>query len=182
MREHRHTAYDAMDAAGVFKGNLANRQSKQFKKAEFPKMVYHPQGERRVTTKGRREYIGGEWMLLGQQTAIVDKIANDAREYEELRAAGWHDHPAKAIAASGKQAPAMGGAASTDAEEAALLARKAKLQKDIKEMEVAVLAGVAKAKATPAVVIPQMSMPSIPAKGAIVAGPNGSVNTTPIAH
>jgi hypothetical protein len=121
---NRFTLFDMMDAKGVFSSNPANPDSVDpiegtslyTGPVEFPKMFYHPEAERRVLNPGEALRDGqgnpvldrnGDQIIRGLQTEIIWQIASNASEAEKLRAAGWHDHPAKALAAAGQEAPAI---------------------------------------------------------------------------
>jgi hypothetical protein len=83
-------------------------------------MFYHPEGLEKVIVPGRSMVnpVTGEALLdrngnqieRGEQREIVWQTANSEEEEARLRAAGWWDHPAKALAAAGKPAPAMSSA------------------------------------------------------------------------
>src|SRR5215471_635883 len=105
-RAHRFTIYDVMEAQGILDENKANTSSPDYGgPLEYPKMFYHPRGETRVTQ--RAEIIATPLgpQKVGEQLELVHRIANNADEERAFRELGWHDHPSKAIAASGKEAP-----------------------------------------------------------------------------
>ena len=119
---NRFTVFDMLEAKGAFSSNPANSDSTDPTEGtslysgpvEFPKMFYHPDGEVRVLVPGEvlldrdgQPRIGrnGEEIILGRQTEIIWQIATTSAEAKKLIAAGWHDHPAKAIAAAGGEAP-----------------------------------------------------------------------------
>jgi hypothetical protein len=107
-RAHRFTVFDVMEAQGVFDVNPANTSSPDYRgPLPYPKMFYHPQGKTRVIQKA--EIIGTPMgpIKVGEQTELISRIANDADEEAALRAMGWHDHPARAIGASGAEMPPM---------------------------------------------------------------------------
>jgi hypothetical protein len=115
MPGHRFTIYDAMEARGDFRRNPANVGAVDSEglatyrgPVQYPQMFYHPEGLTRVTVPAERVQIGGEWKSVGEQREIIWQIANNAAEAAKLAEAGWHDHPAKAIKASGRPAPSMG--------------------------------------------------------------------------
>lgn len=99
----RFTIYDAMEQNGVFASNPANPGARdndgnnihQF--AEYPKMLYHPEGEERVvvpaeivmTPLGPREN--------NEQKELIHKVVNSSEEEKVLRAEGWLGHPAEAM-------------------------------------------------------------------------------------
>lgn len=107
-RAARFTIYDVMEAKGVFEDNPANASSPQYKgPQEYPKMLYHPKGEERVTQKAEILATPMGPIRVGEQKEIIYRIVMNEEDDKSLRAVGWHDHPAKAIAASGKEAPPM---------------------------------------------------------------------------
>lgn len=100
----RFTIYDAMEQNGIFSSNPANPGSRDNDgnslytgPVEFPKMLYHPEGEQRiivpaeivVTPLGPRE--------LNEQKEMLHLIVNNQAEADAALAEGWHDHPAKAL-------------------------------------------------------------------------------------
>jgi hypothetical protein len=108
-RKNRYTIFDLMDDRGVFEKNPANAVSPQYAgPIPYPKMLYHPMGELRVTQKSETLMTPYGPKEVGEQKELISRIVQDAEEEEVARAEGWHDHPAKAIAASGKPAPAVG--------------------------------------------------------------------------
>lgn len=137
-RSQMHTVYNVMAAKGVFAKNPANADSQAEDgtrlysgPVQYPQMLYHPLGT-------EREASPGEWIdtpngpkLVGRHTELIWKIAKTEAEGNELRSLGWHDHPAKAIAASGKEAPAMGAGSQIQSQEQEI----ARLQAQIEEMK-----------------------------------------------
>lgn len=113
-RSNRMTIYDLMDAKGVFAANPANAgamsaddgHSLYVGPVEYPKMLYHPDGEQEVLVPERTEPTPTGPVKVPAQLAMKYKVVKDETEEEELRAAGWHDHPADALAARGEVAPA----------------------------------------------------------------------------
>ena len=104
-RDRIHTVYDNMERKGMFAGNPANAGARDPKgrqlykgPVQFPRMVYSPDGEFRITTPAEPVMTALGPKLVGEQRALVDKIAETAEEYEELRAAGWLDTPGEALA------------------------------------------------------------------------------------
>jgi len=107
-RHSRYTVYDAMDSKGVFEMNPANSTSPSYVgPQEFPKMFYHPSGKQRVIQKAEILQTPYGPIKVGEQYELISRIVQDPEEEARARTAGWHDHPAKAIAASGQAAPAM---------------------------------------------------------------------------
>lgn len=107
-RRNRYTVYDVMDDRGVFDANPANAQSPLYKgPVPFPRMLYHPKGEMRVTQKA--EVLRGPYgpEKVGEQREIVHKTVHNQEELDEALLEGWHMHPAQAMAAAGLDAPAM---------------------------------------------------------------------------
>jgi hypothetical protein len=105
-RKTRFTIYDVMEGQGVFDDNKANSYSPHFKgPVEYPKMFYHPEGRERVTQRAEiiSTPMGPE--RVGELVELVSRTANDPDEEAALRSLGWHDHPAKAMKAAGKEMP-----------------------------------------------------------------------------
>lgn len=106
-RHSRFTVFDAMDAKGVFDSNPANASSPRYAgPVEYPKMFYHPEGKMREVQKAEIVNTPFGPVKVGEQFELINRTVHDAEEEARIRAAGWHDHPAKAIEASGKEAPA----------------------------------------------------------------------------
>lgn len=135
-RRHQFTVYDMMEARGAFDSNPANPHSRgednqplYVGPVPFPKMFYHPLGEERITNPGEViETLRGP-KTVGEMREMIFRLAHDAEEEAELRAEGWHDHPAKALAAAGKDAPEISPAQKIDDLEAKLAALQAQLAK-----------------------------------------------------
>jgi hypothetical protein len=127
-----HTVYHLLESQGLFEANPANMGSRDqitgeslFKgPVQYPKMLYHPLGELRETNPGEWVDTPRGPQLRGQQFEIISQVVNTKAEENALRAEGWHDHPAKAIAAGGGIAPPTG---ASD--------RIAELEQKIAEME-----------------------------------------------
>ena len=104
----RFTVYDAMDAAGYFATNPANANARDkdgrglYKgPVKFPMMLYHPQGELRVSVQGTRERTSwGTVEMFGEQTELISREVRSEEELTEALDEGWHKHPAKAIRAA----------------------------------------------------------------------------------
>lgn len=104
-QNNRFTIYDAMEKAEYFSSNPANPGSRSpadgttlyTGPVEFPKMMYHPEGEEKIivpaeivmTPLGAREY--------NEQREMIHRIVNNQAEYEVALAEGWHEHPAAAM-------------------------------------------------------------------------------------
>ncbi len=128
-KKNRYTVFDLMDDRGVFEKNSANACSPLYGgPLQYPKMLYHPKGETRVTQKAETLVTPYGPKEVGEQRELVSRVVQDSEEEEVLRAEGWHDHPAKAIAASGQTPPAVGVVNSKDLE-------NEKLRQQIAEME-----------------------------------------------
>lgn len=105
-RKTRFTIYDMMDERGVFEDNSANPISPKYKgPIAYPKMMYSPKGEVKVTRAAEiiRTPMGPE--KVGEQRELIHKIVQNEEEERALKALGWHEHPAHAIAASGAVPP-----------------------------------------------------------------------------
>lgn len=105
---NRFTIYDALNNAGYFAKNSANAFARDIVTGEnlykgpveYPKMLFHPEGETRVIKAG--EVVVNP--LTGpatqnEQREMVYAVAKDEAEEQALVAEGWHKHPALAIRA-----------------------------------------------------------------------------------
>lgn len=114
-RDKRFTIYDMMDKKGAFSNNPANPDSQDASTGEalyqgpveYPKMFYHPTGERRITVPAEIIETPLGPKSVGEKSEIIWEIAKTKSEEKSLRDLGWHDHPAGAIAAGGGEAPAI---------------------------------------------------------------------------
>lgn len=107
-RKTRFTIYDVMEQQGVFEDNPANTVSGSYKgPVQYPKMFYHPLGEERVIQRAEiiATPMGPE--KVGELKQLVTRVAANPEEEAILRELGWHDHPAKAIQAGGREPPAV---------------------------------------------------------------------------
>lgn len=115
MPNQRFTVYDMLEAKGEFRKNGANRDS-QTETGEplytgphqYPRMLYHPTGEERIIVQAETVTTPYGPKQIGEQRELIYRIVNNAEEEAQARREGWHLHPAQAIAASGKVAPATG--------------------------------------------------------------------------
>ena len=142
-RSNRFTVFDMMEAKGVFEANPANVDARDQNGASlysgpvpYPKMFYSPTGERKITVPAEIITTPMGPKMVGEQSELIYEIVNDSAGEARLRAAGWHDHPAKAIAAAGGIAPAM----SSDSRILELEAQIAKLQAESNNEKAKVLA------------------------------------------
>lgn len=112
-RHHRFTIYDMLEAKGVFESNPANADARgedgsalYVGPVEYPKMFYHPTGAQREVSGARIEVnAAGQPITIPARFELIYEVAHDGEAEARLRAAGWHDHPAKAVAAGGGAAP-----------------------------------------------------------------------------
>src|SRR5258705_5382316 len=107
----RFSIYDALDANGYFDGgpqakfpgNPANAEHADYKgPVEYPRMFYHPEGKERVVVPAEIIETPMGAKLVNEHRELICAIAADAAEAAKFRAAGWHDHPAKANAKAGR--------------------------------------------------------------------------------
>lgn len=136
-QHNRFTLYDMLENKGYFAGNPANVDSRDEKNmslykgpVEFPKMLYSPKGEMRITVPGVPTATPLGPQLLGEQKELISQVVENKEQEAKLLAAGWHKHPADALIAGGatnvaKPAPAP---ADLAAENARLLAELAALR------------------------------------------------------
>lgn len=109
------TIYHLMEKAKVFSQNPANigaqdsrtRESLYKGPVEYPKMLYSPKGEYRITVPA--EIISTPFgpQRVGEQRELINKIVESKEEEAVLRHLGWLTHPAKSIHAGGGEAPPM---------------------------------------------------------------------------
>ncbi len=112
-RNKTFTIYDRLEENGYFDSNPANVDSRGphgeqiHKRQDFPKMVFHPKGQYRVTNPG--EYIGTVMgpKLVGVQSELIFKIVENPDELAEALAEGWHKTPAASVASSVGGVPNM---------------------------------------------------------------------------
>lgn len=105
-RNQRFTQYDMMEAQGHFSSNPANvdavgEDGEQLYKGPvaYPKMMYHPEGKTRVTVQSEVIVTPFGPKEVGEQREVIWQLAATAADERKLREVGWHDHPAKAMAA-----------------------------------------------------------------------------------
>lgn len=104
----RFSIYDAMEARGVFDENTANTSSPDYKRREYPRMFYEPNGKERIVVPAEMLETPIGVKLINEQRALISAIAANATEEAALRAAGWHDHPSKANAKAGRAVAPQG--------------------------------------------------------------------------
>lgn len=138
------TVFDMMEKKGLFRTNPANQDSQDPVTREnlykgpvaYPKMLYSPTGEYRVTVPA--EVISTPFgpKMVGEQRELVCRIVATKQEEKVLKALGWLDHPAKSIdagltpemRAAGKVAPAISSDVRVNNLEAQLEALRAELE------------------------------------------------------
>ena len=116
-KKRRFTIYDKLEEDGVFESNPANSTANpevlEAAKAAgtpvwpvpYPRMLYHPQGERRVTVAGEIIMTPLGPKEVGRQTELVWQVANNQAEHKALLAQGWHESPADAQAVANGRTP-----------------------------------------------------------------------------
>lgn len=111
---NRFTIYDMMEAKGVFDLNPANINARDkdgtplyVGPIQYPKMLYHPDGETRITNPPEpiSTPFGPKW--VGEKREIISRIVRTKEEEEEAILAGWHAHPSRAVQAGGGAPPPM---------------------------------------------------------------------------
>lgn len=130
------TIYDLMEKAGMFRSNPANidsidkatRVSLYKGPVQFPKMLYHPKGETRITVPAEIISTPFGAKMVGEQKELISKIVESAEEEAVLKHLGWHDHPAKAIHAGGGEAPSISSSEQIASLESEMAALKKQLQ------------------------------------------------------
>jgi len=143
-RKVKFTIYDAMQEKGVFDTNPANAFSRDptdghtlYKgPVQYPKMLYHPKGEQRITVPGTVEVdkAGGR-MIVGEQRELIYMTVENEAEEKAAVAKGWHVQAAGAIRARVNQIISSNPNIS-DEEKELLLASVPMIQADrVKELE-----------------------------------------------
>lgn len=104
MPKTRFTIYDAMENNGFFASNSANAGSMDHDgnalytgPVEYPKMLYHPQGEEKIIVPAEMVLRAGQYVPVGEQRELINMIVNNSVEEKAALAEGWLDHPAKAM-------------------------------------------------------------------------------------
>lgn len=156
-QSRRFSIYDMLEENGVFDSNPANLssvdkdgQSLYKGPVEYPKMLYHPEGEERISVPAQAEITPFGPQMLGEQKELVCREVGSKVEERELRDAGWHDHPAKAIAAGNKVREARGEklrivpAISTTSLVTSLEAQLAEMKLKLEQAQAELKVGVAK--------------------------------------
>ena len=93
------TVYHVMDQKGIFDDNPANTSSLEFSgPQEFPKMLYHPKGEFRITVPAEILTTPLGPKLVGEQKELIWRVVNSAEEEKALLAEGWHRKPEDSLA------------------------------------------------------------------------------------
>lgn len=107
-RHSRFTVYDVLEAKGIFDMNPANSSSPEYVgPIDYPRMFYHPKGKQRVIQKAEVLNTPYGPVKVGEQYELIARTVKNEEEEMRARAAGWHDHPAKAMEAGGRDAPPM---------------------------------------------------------------------------
>lgn len=104
----RFTIYDMLEERGYFEQNPANLNARDstglsiYKKQEYPKMLYHPEGAERITRAATAisTPFGPQW--VGEEKELIHKLVNSVEEEKEALANGWHLQPRSAIAVRAK--------------------------------------------------------------------------------
>lgn len=132
-KETRYSIFDVLDARGFFDDNPANQSSDEERDGTkfrtwpniYPRMMYHPLGEMKVTRLAEVIVTPMGPKFVNERKEMITAIVQNENEERALRAKGWHDHPAKAIAAAGGNAPPMSSAQRIDDLEAEIARLKA---------------------------------------------------------
>jgi len=140
----RFTIYDMMEEKGAFEINPANQDSRDPETnaslykgpVQYPKMLYSPDGDKRIVVPAEIIVTPMGPKAVNEQRELVHVIVADEAEEKKYLALGWHNHPAKSLAAGGKAAPAM----SSDSVISDQQAKIAELQLQLDAMNAAKLA------------------------------------------
>lgn len=132
-----YSVFHAMDDAGIFDNNPANQSAGPiYKKQQFPRMVWHPDGEERITKPAEEVETKSGYKLVGEQREIIYRLANNRKEYDRLLNDGWHAHPAGAMRAAGHEPPPVSAAEQIDDLQSQIHALQSRLR-DAKEYDTA---------------------------------------------
>lgn len=105
MRGHRFTIYDALEKNGYFDANPANTFARDLTTGaslfagpvEYPKMLFHPEGEERVIVPAEIITTPLGPKAVGEQRELLYQTVHSRAEEDAATAEGWWDHPAKAV-------------------------------------------------------------------------------------
>lgn len=139
-RNKRFTIYDMMEERGVFEANPANADSRGqdglplYKgPVEFPRMVYHPTGEQRISVPAEIIMTPMGPRKVGEQKQLIDKVVSNQIELDEALANGWHKTPAAAVAIRNGETPVKTQSETIEDLEARI--RELQLEKSTREAE-----------------------------------------------
>lgn len=105
----RFTIYDVMEEKGLFESNPANVNSRDgngmaiYKKADYPRMLYHPEGEHKITRPAEPIATPFGPKMVGEQTELINVIVQNEAEEAEFLKKGWHRLPILALRAGAKK-------------------------------------------------------------------------------
>ena len=85
-RAQRFTVYDAMEAKGLFEANPANQSSSEYKRQDFPKMLYSPTGEMKVIVPAEliTTPLGPKFVGEQRELYLFEERAGEEAPYERL--------------------------------------------------------------------------------------------------
>lgn len=157
------TIFDVLDRKGYFDSNPANAQSTSNEgeplytgPLKYPMMFYHPEGEEHILVPGTYEQTQNGVQFLGEKKEIIWQLVESEEKEIELRGLGWHDHPAKAMAAAQELDPkAFGGKAPPPMAAAGQIS---KLEEKIAQLQKELDKSKAKPVVTPVVSTKQLSL------------------------
>jgi hypothetical protein len=98
-----------MAKRGDFRANPANVGAKDhrglaiFRKQEFPRILYHPDGEEQIVVPAEAISTPFGPKMVGEQRRLKTVTVHSEGELAEAIAAGWHTHPAKAHKKAGRK-------------------------------------------------------------------------------
>lgn len=103
-RQNRHTIYDKMEHDGVFDLNAANSYARDnngistYKgPVEYPKMMYHPKGDMKISRPAEAIATPFGPKLVGEEKQLINKTVFNREEEVAALAEGWHSRPRDAI-------------------------------------------------------------------------------------
>lgn len=115
MALQRYSVFDHMERKGAFEGNPANPNSRDAQGQSlykgpvgYPKMFYSPKGEENEVSPAHLEFDRGREFTVPAKYEMKTAVADGPEAERKLRAAGWHDHPAKSVEAGNKERVKLG--------------------------------------------------------------------------
>jgi hypothetical protein len=157
----RFTIYDAMEESGYFERNTCNIGARNseglpaYEKAEYPKMLYHPEGATVVVQQGEMIATPFGPKIVGERRELVSRVVKSEAEEKEALSTGWHLSPESSSRAGQGLAPLP---AVTPAAMASLQDEITRLTAELEKAKGQQLASAS--QATPGTIIPARRPPA----------------------